>query len=235
VAKSDQQRRIDVAEAKANYSRRRKALVTMDEIAAVYGLTKPAMHNLHKTVTGFPEWTERKGNTHFYPAYKVFTSLLAYLERNEKMAAAQAAQFSELVRPPTAGDGFEVQPMTASEQLKALDLRQRLIDEAVDQGHLHRADHCAAVSDRVFTKISTTFGRNLADAMDPNGRWPGWLREDVTERGKQLVLQCFAEMKDMLTAGVVETPQDANGKSTRPAGPPRKRRGPRERGQPRAG
>src|SRR3954471_20363059 len=193
----------------------------MDEIAAVYGLTKPAMHNHHKMVEGFPAWVERKGNAHYYPAFKVFAALLAYLERKEKTEAGQAAAFADLVRPPSRNGTDAIEPLTASEQLKAFDLRSRLTQEALDQGVLHRADHCAAVSDRVFNLISTTFGTGLSDTLDPNGTWPPEVRAELDKAGENLTLRAFEQMKDMLTVGVVGPTPDADGKSTRPEQPAR--------------
>lgn len=202
----------------------------MDEMAALWGITKPAFHNLQKTIENFPEPVERKGLTFYYPAFKVVRAMLAYMDRHVRAEKAKAQQFSDLVRPARVEPGEAIEPMTATEQLKAYELRNKLVQEELNQGVLHRADHCAAVSDRVFSLISRTFGSNLADTLDQNGKWPAEVREAVNTAGENLTLRVFNEMKDMLTAGVVGHADgkppgpSADAKPRGPAGKTRKAR-----------
>lgn len=224
MSKSDAQRRADLESAKVQYRRRTRAMLTMDEIAALYGLTKPAMHNLHKTIPDFPESVDKKGNAFFYPAYKAVVALLAYVKRKEVAEKSAARAFQEIVAPAhTIGDD-QTPPLTAGEQLKAYELRQKIIDEEIDHGTLHRADQCAAVSDKVFSEISRTFGSNLADTIDPNGKWPPELRTAVDEAGEALVLRCFGQMKHMLTAGGDGAEPDVDQQDPGPTRPPAARR-----------
>jgi hypothetical protein len=232
MAKSDTQRKIDLTEAKATYRRRRKAVLSLDDLSILYGLTKPAFVNLRKTVEGFPDPSERRGNSFWYPAYEAVSALLTYVERHEKTTKGRAKKFSDLVQPTVNGHAFADEPLTAREQLQAYELRKLLIEEEVAQGVLHRADHCAAVSDRVFSLISSTFGSRLADALDPNGKWDPEVREALDKLGEKLTLQVYEQMKDMLTAGVVE---HVDRKSAGPSGAPKPRRRARAAGEARAG
>lgn len=225
MSKSDAQRRSDLEAAKVQYRRRTRAMLTMDEIAALYGLTKPAMHNLHKTIPDFPESVDKKGNAFFYPAYKVVVALLAYVRRKERAERDSARAFNDIVAPARAAEDDQGPLLTAGEQLKAYELRQKIIEEELDHGTLHRGDHCAAVSDKVFSEISRTFGSNLADTIDPNGKWPPELRAELDTAGEALVLRCFVHMKHMLGGEVDGADKsDADHQAPRPTRPPAARR-----------
>lgn len=227
MAKSDTQRRADLEDAKVRYRRRTRAVLNWDEIAMLYGITKPAMHNLAKTIEGWPDHVDKKGNAFFFPAYKVVVALLHYVKRKEEAEKGAAIAFQDLVRPAVTAEDGRLPPMTATEQLKAYELRQKIVDEEVANGVLHRADHCAAVSDAIFTDISRTFGSSLADTLDPNGQWPPEVRTAVTEAGENLTLRCYARLKDMLTAGVVGANTNADNGNSGPsrAARPRARAG----------
>lgn len=198
MAKSTAQRRQDLEAAKKQFVRKPKAVLSLDDLAILYGLTKPAFVNLRKTVDGFPDPCEQRGNAFFYPAYKAVCALLAYVTRHETAKESHAKRFSSLVAPPVDGDTGNAAPLTASEQLKAWELRDRLLQEAVAQGHLHRNEDCAAVADKVFSLISRTFAAP-SDSLDPNGLWPADIRAEIDKAGEALVLQTYNQMRDMLS------------------------------------
>lgn len=217
------------------FRRRTRAVLTMDEIAALYGVTKPAMHNIHKLVPDFPEFVDKKGNAFFYPAYKVVVALLAYVKRKEVATRDAARSFQDIVSPDHSAGDDQTPPLTAGEQLKAYQLRQNIVDEELEQGILHRADKCAAVSEKVFSEISRTFGSNLADTIDPNGKWPPELRTAIDEAGEALTLRCFGHMKHMLTVGVDGADLNADHEDPGPKKSTGARRRPRAVGKARKG
>jgi predicted DNA-binding transcriptional regulator AlpA len=198
MSKSKVERRSELAAAKDHFRRRPKMVLTWEEAAALWGITKPAFHNLAKKMD-WPSPVEQNGNTLLFPAYKAVCAMLAYIDRHEKAARDHARQFQDLVRPaaPEAEDGPP--PLTPQEQLRAYELRQKIIDEELMHGVLHKAVDCATVSDKVFSVISRTFGSKVSDTLDPNGEWPAEVRTAADEAGVALVLQCFGEMKHMLS------------------------------------
>lgn len=213
MAKSLATRKADLIEAKKRFARSKK-LLSLDELAILYGLSKGAFVNLRKMIPDFPDPAERKSNAYFYPAHAAVSALLAYVTRHEETQADHARRLRALAGPPQdLGDG-DAPTLTANEQLKAYDLRQKLKEEAIEQGHLHRSDHCAAVSERVFSLISRTFGKP-SDSMDPNGRWPAAVRAQIDKAGEALVLQCYNQMRDMLGQDANQQPR---GSSTARAG-----------------
>jgi hypothetical protein len=221
MAKSVEQRKSDLAAAKDQFRRRPKALLSLDELAVLYGLTKPAFVNLRKTIDGFPDPAKREGNAYFYPAYKAASALHEYVMRNEQQALDRGRRFEALVRPPASnGHDHAGLTMSAQEQLRAYELRERLQKEALAQGQLHRSADCAATTERVFSHISRTFGKPTT-SMDPTGQWPADVREAVDKAGQALVLRCYAELRDMLGGHAHQQPSGSPDTGARRARPKR--------------
>lgn len=225
MAKSNAQRKADLTEAAATYRRRTKAKLTLDDCANLYGLTKPAFVNVRKGMPGFPDPCDRDGNTYFYPAYPAIKAMLDYVERKEKASKDQQSQFARLVTPPREESEDGPEPLSANEQLKAYDLRQRIIDEEIAHGGLHRSADCSKVATRVFSLISRTFGAGFADTLDPMGKWPAAVRAEVDKAGEGVTLRTYAEMKHMLEGKPAGASTDVDDETAGSPRSPKPRRG----------
>lgn len=195
MSKSNAQRVQDLEEAKKKY-RRSKKLLSLDDLAILYGLTKPAFVNLRKTMEGFPDPAERRGNAFFYPAFAAVSAMHAYVKRHEQQHLDRGRRFSDLVQTGN-GEDHHGLTLSAQEQLRAYELRDKLTKEALAQGLMHLASDCAETAEKVLSMISRTFG-SPCESMDPNGKWPAEVRAAVDDAGRALVLRCYDEMRDML-------------------------------------
>ena len=219
--KTDSKRLVDLKAALKALGRKKNPLISLDDCAALWGVTKPRFVTKRKEMAGFPDMVERDGNAHLYPAREALKAMIDFIERHQAASTSKAKRLGELIGTDQMAEhiagGFSIAELAKANQLAA-ELEQRMRD----QGLYIRVDDVQRVVGMVFSEMSETLS-NLSNIVDPHGRLDPSVRTLIDTNAHELLLRTHRNLKGMLSPDAVD---DANRK---PAGKPRKARIRRER------
>src|SRR6478609_5451523 len=92
--KSDSQRVVDLKAALKIV--KPKDTLTLDDCAAIWGVTKPRFVNRRREMVGFPDHVEKVGNAYFYPAKGALQAMLGLLERHKAVDTNRSARIAKM-------------------------------------------------------------------------------------------------------------------------------------------
>lgn len=191
----------------------------LEDLAILYGVTKPRFVSVRNQMPDFPEAVDRDGNKYIYLAKPAIRAMINFEKRHdalEKQRAARAAAIMGKRRAATPDD-FSHSP-------SQLAILSRLAAEAEEREREQRlyipAAEVAVIAGDVFGEISD-FASRLANEIDPHGLLSAETRKQIDDRAKNALLRCHKRMKDIL-GGHAQPAADRSAPDS--AGKPRSRR-----------
>lgn len=218
--KTDSKRLIDLRAALKRA--KQNDLTKLEDLAALWGVTKPRFVNKMKEFHYFPEFVEKDGNAYLYPARSCIQAMIDYLTKHQEATASRAKRLAALVGDDRftnqMNEGLPVADLARMNQLDAeVEQRQR------DQGLWVHILDVQRVVGMAFSEISE-FISNLSNAIDPHGHLPPGHRSLIDTNAHEQLLHLHANLKEMLSPDAVDV---GTGK---PASKPRKARSRSKRG-----
>lgn len=224
--KTDSQRLVDL---KAALKRaHHKHTCTLEDLASLWGVTKPRFVNKRREFHRFPEHAEKVGNAYLYPTRDALKAMIEYLEKHKEVSTSRAKRLGELIGTDQMAEhiagGFSIAELAKANQLAAeLEERQR------DQGLYAPISEVHRVIGMVFSEISE-FVSNLANVVDPHGKLPPSARATLDSKAHEELLRLHGNLKGMLSTNAVDSgtrkPARKSGaartRRKRPTGRPRK-------------
>ena len=192
--------------------------ITLEELAAIWGVGKPAFVNIRKTILDFPKPIV-DGKTYHYPRRRAIEALERHEKRNDEKNDARGKRLAALV-----GIGDDLAHLSITDLMKANQLRADLQAERERQGMLVPRPKVQSTAAKVFTILQRALN-DLGTLVDPNGQHAPEIREAADKAGQDLLLRIHAEMKDMLTSDDDRTTRPAptgSGRSQPGANAPRR-------------
>ncbi len=191
--KSDPQRLVDLTAAlKAS---KPKAVLSLADCAALWGVTKPRFVNKRAEFANWPE-PILDGNRHDFPARAAIKSMLGYLERHQQAATARVNQQARLLggRPGMAELLTQHSPaeLALLNRLDA-DTQQREIQQKL---YIPVAD-VQRTAGEIFSEISD-FMSQLSNLIDPHGKLEPSVRALIDSKAHERLLALHSRMKAML-------------------------------------
>lgn len=182
-------------------------VLTLEELALLWGVTKPRFVSERNLMATFPDHI-KQGNVYFYPAKAAIQAMLDHETRHDKMNRDRAAIAARIL-----GKGRQEEVDSAGHSVNELATLNRMATEMEErereQGKYIPAAEVARVCGEVFSEISE-FMSSLDAKVDPNGLLPLEIRAMILSNGKDALLRLHRLMRDMLRA-------DADDKPTRTA------------------
>jgi hypothetical protein len=179
-----------------------KEKILLEELAAIWGVGKPAFVNLRKTILDFPKH-DLDGKTFLYPRRRAIEALDRHERRDDEKNDAKGRRLAALVGVEDAAVHFSI-----TDLMKANSLRADLQAEREKQGLLVPRPKVQSTASKVFTILQRALN-DLGTLVDPNGQHSPEIREAADKAGQDLLLRIHAEMKDMLTSDDDRTPGPA--------------------------
>lgn len=214
-----------VSDLKAALKRARPgALLSLDDLALLWGTSKARFVTTRNTIAGFPDpmpapkEMRLAPKAYVYPARPAIQAMLAYANRHQDLDRAKAERTAAMMGERRCVDSAPLHRIselqTINRMMAEIEERERL------QGEYVPATDVAAVAGEIFSEVSETFA-SLSNKVDPHGEFPAELRLRMDEQGRAALLRLHRRMKDMLEADAVPNRnRDQAGK----AGKPRARR-----------
>jgi len=200
MAKTDPQRRVDLAAALA--SAKPGERWDTQECAAIWGVSKPRFVNKYVEFPDFPD-PEKDGNRHLYDKVGVIKSMLAYLDRHQAASLERAKRHAALL----GGDEMEeaLKRYTPQEIIHLNRLQTEMDQRAIAQGLYVPVTEVSAVAGAVFSEISE-FMTGLSNKIDPHGKLDPNLRKLIDTNAHSRLLQVHNRLKALLADAVDGTP-----------------------------
>lgn len=193
MSKSSIERRADLQAALAQFKTKRET-VTLQELADLWGVSKPRFINLRAQIRDFPDDVGKDGNALLYQAKPAIEALLRYETRNDQATAAKATKIARILGSPAPE---QEGALPASEMLALARARGEIQKQLQDQGLLVKASEVQEIVGEVFGILSSTLG-TLSDSVDPNGKLPGPTRSLLDQLGKDLLLRTYRHLDKVL-------------------------------------
>lgn len=197
--KTDAQRLSDIKEMLKRA--KPKDEVSLVELAAIWGTTKPRFVNKRAEIADFPEPMRVEKNAHIFPLKAALTAMKNYLERHQNESAAKAALRDRLIGVGAAKktadnvvDNLSVTELVKLNQL-AFDLEER---ERKKRIYIAAAE-VERLASMIFSEISN-FLSNLSKRVDPHGRLPGAIRKHIDSMATKVLLSIHGRIKALLQA-----------------------------------
>ncbi|MET0373962.1 MAG: hypothetical protein ABW128_06855 [Rhizorhabdus sp.] len=216
MAKTDPQRLVDLKAALK--TAKPKDTYSLQEVAALWGVSKPRFVNKRAEFAVFPEPIVN-GNTHLYPAREAIKAMIAHLERHQQAATERARRTAALIGGGTATEEMLMHyspAEIASMNRTQADIEQRERDQRL---FVHMSD-VEQVAGSIFSILSD-FASGLSNRLDPHGRLAPELRAMVDTNAQLELLKAHREIKGLLENDAVG---GATGAAPRKAASPRARR-----------
>jgi hypothetical protein len=195
-------------------------MLSLEDLANIYGTTKGPFVTAKKRMPGFPPAT-LAGTSHIYPAQKALRAMLDFETRHDAAAETRAEKTAQMLGGIQRRRDKEA--VNASIPVRDLMVINRMAAEIEERERTQReyipASEVAFVAGEVFSELSE-FMAGLSNKIDPNGLLDPGLRKLVDDAGAEKLLGFHRKMKNILNA-------DANAGSPREA--PARARQPRAR------
>jgi len=221
--KTDSKRLVDLEAALKALGRKKAPLISLDECAALWGVTKPRFVTKRKEMAGFPDMAERDGNAHLYPAREALKAMISFIQRHQTANAAKTKRLGQLIGTDQMSEqmvgNFSIAELAKANQLAA-EIEQRMRD----QGLYVRVDELQRVVGMVFSEVSETLS-NLSNLVDPHGRLEPETRTLIDTNAHELLLRTHKNLKGMLSPDAVDTGNRKPARKPRKAPARRKRSG----------
>lgn len=224
--KTDSKRLLDLRSALKKAKPR--DTLSLSACAALWGVTKPRFVNKRAEIAKFPDFKEKIGNEHHYPALKTLRAMIGHIEGHRENDASRAKRIGKLIgndqMAAHISGSFSIAELARANQLAAeIETRERESDE------WERIAVIAREVGLIFSDLSE-FMSNLANDMDPHGLWVPEMRAQLDARAHEKLLEFHSKIKHRLTRNAFDTgtgePPRAVGKS--PAHGKTKRSNPRK-------
>jgi hypothetical protein len=220
--KTNAQRMVDI-KAMLDTVTKRTDTISLDDCAALWGVTKPRFVNKRKEFAAFPAPVAVEKNAHLYPAKKALQSMLDYLERHHRAQVERVQRQARIL----GGNAASVEMLAHYSPAEIVQLNRAAADIAqreIEQGNYVPVAQVAAVAGEVFSEISG-FMSNLSNLIDPHGRLTPEIRGLIDSKGHERLLALHRRMKDLLSDDVVRPGARAETAGSKRASPRRKREG----------
>jgi hypothetical protein len=190
--KSSVARRADL---KAALKRFKKGeTITLDDIARLWGVTKPRFLNIRNDIADFPEPIGKQANALLYDAKPTLECLLNHETRNDQAVAKRSSKVARILG---ASKADEEEPLPPTEMLALARAGAERDKRLREQGMLVKFTDVQQVASEVFGEMSSTLSK-LSDLVDPNGKLPAHVRDLVDGGGKDVLLRLYNRFNDML-------------------------------------
>jgi hypothetical protein len=201
VDKTNAQRLIDL-KAQLRSVKSGKDTITLDDCAALWGVTKPRFVNKRREIADFPGPVAVEKNAHFYPARKALRAMIAFLERHAQADVARVQRQARML-----GAGISVEALAHHTPAEIVQLNRAAADIAErerEQGLYIPVAQVVQVAGEVFSEISE-FLSNLSKILDPHGRLMSpSIRASLDSKAHERLLALHARMKGMLSEDVAD-------------------------------
>lgn len=191
--KTDARRLVDLRAALAAVKPR--ALLSLADCAALWGVTKPRFVNKRAEFTKWPEPIV-DGNRHDFPARAALRSMIAHIERHQQAATARTQRQAKML-----GDGAHAEALSqfspaelATMNKLAADIAQREIAQGL---YIPRGD-VERTGGFVFSAISE-FCSQLSNMVDPHGKLEPAIHALIDSKSHEALLGFYSQMKWMLS------------------------------------
>jgi hypothetical protein len=184
--------------------------VTLDDMMAVWGVSKGTMVNTIKMIPFFPPQDHvGERNRVYYKRREALAALQKWEHRGDHVNADRQRRLNKIMGIT---DEEEAGALPIGDMMKASALRAEMEQRMVAQRALVAKADVANTGARVFEIISRLLS-NLGTVVDPNGIYPAAVREAADAAGHQRLLRIHAEMKDMLAGNVHDAQPDGDRKA----------------------
>ena len=214
-SKRDQQ----LVAAKKAIARKKAPRISLDDMAALWGVKKSRFVTLKNEWPEFPEFVEKAGNAQLYDAKAALTVMIDRNQSDLKRLSRRSDKVTRILRRSSDADEEVEAPLEAKELLELSRASADIERQKVAQGELLEAAAVERLLGKIFSAVSSRLS-GLVDIVDPNGRLPPATREAVREGGKAANLLIYEEIRDMLGDDVDESTDRT---------PPARKRTPRAR------
>lgn len=197
-----------------------KDRISLGDLAALWGVTKPRFVNKRAEIAGFPDPIAIEGNANFYSTRDTIKAMIAFLERHQRQALDRQKRQARLL-----GNGVDAEALaqhtpaelaTINRLATDLDVRERT------QGLYMAVMDVQVVSGEIFSEISE-FMSNLSNLIDPHGKLAAEIRKTIDIKAHEALLKLYSKMKALLSEDAIHPGTRAPDRSPRKARPRRKR------------
>lgn len=178
-------------------------MITLEDLAFIYGTTKGPFVTAKKQMTGMPA-PVLQGTVHTYPARAALQAMLNYEKRNDAIADDRAKRTNAILGNLVKDRMDE----TASNALPARELQilNRMATEIEERERNQRlyihASEVSQTAGEVFSELSE-FMAGLSNKIDPNGLLDPALRAVIDTNGSEALLGFHKRLKLLLDADVL--------------------------------
>lgn len=175
-------------------------VLSLAELALIWGIGKGAFVNIRNRMGGFPDAAPGPQNSLLYPALKALKVMLEHETRADAAEQERASRAAAILGMDGRKGGrrkADEVVLPPSELLKLSRLRAEIEERERTQGEYVKLADVRAQGARVYSVMSETLGQ-LSMKADPNGLWPPEVREAVDKAGRQQLLVVHRELSDML-------------------------------------
>lgn len=178
-------------------------MITLEDLAFIYGTTKGPFVTAKKQMTGMPQ-PVLQGTVHTYPARAALQAMLTYEKRNDAIADDRAKRTNAILGNLVKDRMDE----TATNALPARELQilNRMATEIEERERNQRlyipAGEVAATAGAVYSDLSE-FMAGLSNKVDPNGLLDPALRALIDTNAANALLGFHRQLKLLLDADVV--------------------------------
>jgi hypothetical protein len=219
VAGETNKKRVADLEAALKRAKPRDRLY-LEDLALLWGTTKPRFVTVRNAMADFPESVDRDGNRYIYLAKPALQAMVKHERRHDSRNKIRADRAAAILGKTRGGGAADDNSHTPNE----LATLSRLAAEAEERERAQRmyipAAEVYAVAGDVYAEISD-FASRLSNEIDPHGELPAEVRVKIDKRGQDALLRCHRAMKAILTPNA--QPVADRGASNR-SGKPRPRR-----------
>jgi hypothetical protein len=201
-----------------------KDLLSLAELALLWGVSKPRFVTTMALMAGFPDPQQApKGsglpsNSHVYPAIGAIDAMLAFASRHEDTAKARVVRTAALIG---GGKAIEAASLYKPSELATIArLAAEMEERERKQGLYIAAAEVSQTVGEIFSMISD-FCAGLPNKVDPHGELPPTAREKIREGAAEHQLHLYQRVKHLLAPDAVA---DGNRDTPDRARKPRARR-----------
>lgn len=208
-----------------------KDTLRLDELALLWGVTKPRFVTVRNTMADYPAPQPGAGNEYVYPARKAINVMLAHERRHEKAAQARQDRANEIMGAGKRKGSPEAAFWSPTEMATLNRLAADIEERERAQGLFVPIAEVQAIALTIFSEFSDLCSR-MPNVVDPHGALPVATRQLIDKNAKQALVHIHGTLKHILAADV--EPRDpgttASGARAAPARRQRKGRVPRKAG-----
>lgn len=212
MSKTDTQRLVDLKAALK--TSKAKDLSTLEDFAALWGVTKPRFVNKLKEFARWPDYVEKNGNAYLFNRVDCLKAMIEHIERHKVVQGDRAKRMGAMIGTDQMAEhiagGISIADLARANTLAAeIEARQR------DQGLYVPIAEVVATVGAVFSEISEVLS-NLRDHIDPHGKLAASTGALIDKKGHETLLALHAKLRKFLS------PDALDEATRRPAGKSRK-------------